>query len=116
MFISLQWTKPSRIAFGVCAVQLVLFVLIAWFAVSTKSPTFDEVYHAPAAWTHLWQHDYRIDFENPPLWKYWAALPNGRDSLKVDFNSPTWRAEPEKMYLEWWWCVRTLYETPGNRG
>jgi hypothetical protein len=108
--------KPNWIAAGICAALLVLFTGLAWFAISTKSPTFDEVYHAPAAWIHLWQHDYRIDFENPPLWKYWAALPNGRDALKADFNSPTWRDEPNKMYLQWWWCVRTLFETPGNQG
>jgi hypothetical protein len=102
------------IAGALCGVLLIAFAIIAWLAVSTKSPTYDEVYHAPAAWTHLWHHDFRIDFEDPPLWKFWAALPN-RNALHADFNSPTWQDEPQKLYLEWWWTVRTIFHTPGTQ-
>jgi len=41
-----------------------------------KSPTFDEPVGAAGAWANLARHDYRVDYEHPPLWKYWAALPN----------------------------------------
>jgi hypothetical protein len=107
--------NKGAIAAAICVHLLTLFASIAWFAVSTKSPTYDEVYHTAASWTHLWHDDFRIDSEDPPLWKYWAALPN-RNGLHADFNSPTWMDQPTKMYLEWWWCARTMFKTPGNFG
>src|ERR1039458_502048 len=108
--------RKNRIAAAICAILLIAFASLAWLAVSTKSPTWDEVDHAPAAWTHLWFHDFRLDCENPPLWKYWAALPNARNSLSADFRSPLWTDQPRHFYLEWEWCVRTLFRTPGNDG
>jgi hypothetical protein len=104
----------NRLAAAICLGLLATFTLIAWRAVSTKSPTWDEVDHAPAAWTHLWYHDFRLDCENPPLWKYWAALPNPKSSLSADFHSSLWADQPRYFYLEWEWCVRTLFRTPGN--
>ena len=102
------------VALAICVALLILFTCVAWGAVRTKSPTFDEPYHALYAWTNLRYFDYRIDCEDPPLWKYWAALPNGKNSLSGDFSASSWTHQPERMELEWVWAVQTLYFTPAN--
>ncbi|HSV14693.1 MAG TPA: hypothetical protein VLI90_10555 [Tepidisphaeraceae bacterium] len=93
---------------------LASFATIAWLAARSKSPTYDEPYHAPSAWVALHRGDFRIDSEDPPLWKYWAALPNGRDALRADFAGDVWRSIPSNLPRQWYWCVTTLYRTPGN--
>jgi hypothetical protein len=106
--------RANRLALLVCSTLLVSFALIAWLAVSAKSPTYDEPYHAPSAWIALHRSDFRIDSEDPPLWKYWAALPNGRDAISADFTGDTWQSIPRNLPRQWYWCVTTLYRTPGN--
>ena len=39
-------------------------------------------------WLQVHQRDFRVDPEDPPLWKYWAALPTGRDDVKADLKLP----------------------------
>src|SRR4051794_27229904 len=36
-----------------CAALLAVFAALAWFAVDSKSPTYDEPLHAVGAWLHL---------------------------------------------------------------
>ena len=97
-----------------CGVLLFGFTAVAWFAAQTKSPAYDEPYHAIAAWVQLRQHDFRIDSEDPPLWLYWAALPNGVQALSADFHGSTWQRMPNEVVKQWYWGVQTLYRTPGN--
>ncbi len=77
----------SRLALAAIAALLVTFAALAFFAVSSKSPTYDEPLHALGAWQHLWLHDFRVNPEDPPLWHYWAALPNGPHAIKSDTHS-----------------------------
>ncbi len=60
------------------------------------------------------RHDYRIDSEDPPLWQYWASLPNGPNALKADVTGPIWKSMPQMVARQWYWGVVTLYRTPGN--
>jgi hypothetical protein len=64
-----------------CSLLLVLYALLALGAVRSKSPTYDEPLHALAAWLQIHHGDFRIDTENPPIWKYWAGLPNEREAI-----------------------------------
>jgi len=64
-----------------CAAALLVFALLGWSAAQTKSPTFDEPLHAVAGWMHLHESNFVIDPEDPPLFKYWASLPNGPRAL-----------------------------------
>src|SRR5436190_17376718 len=66
--------NPSRWLLLICAVLLIAFAMVSYAAVLTKSATFDENLHVPAAWAHLRLGDFRVNPEHPPLWKYWAAL------------------------------------------
>jgi hypothetical protein len=104
----------TRGATALCALLIATYAVVAWSAVSTKSPTFDEPYHALSAWVQLHRRDYRIDNEDPPLWQYWASLPNGPGALSADFDGPVWRSVPQQLLNQWYWGVQTLYLTNGN--
>src|SRR5688572_28964421 len=71
----------AKVAIVACAGLLIVFALLAHFAVASKSPTYDEPLHAVGAWLHLHKGDFRVNPEDPPLWHYWAALPNGPNAL-----------------------------------
>jgi dolichyl-phosphate-mannose-protein mannosyltransferase len=105
---------PRRSSLLVCAALLALYAATSWSAVATKSPTFDEPLHALAA-SIAWQtRDFRIDFDNPPLWKYWAALPNAGALAHVDPSDPHWRALPFDPLQQWPFAMQTLYRNPHN--
>jgi len=125
----------GRLAVIICGGLLLLFALLSHFAISSKSATFDEPLHAVSAWLQLRFGDFRFDTEYPPLWKYWAAIPNGRDALKttgLKLNLPeiadlppvrtTSNDEFQKLlafgsrdiFFEWPLIVMFLYQTEGN--
>jgi hypothetical protein len=97
-----------------CSALLLLFATVAWLAVQTKGATCDEPYHALSAWVQSHYHDFRIDNEDPPLWQYWASLPNGKSALRADMNGVVWKSIPASVAQQWYWGVQTLYRTPGN--
>lgn len=99
---------------ALCAAILALFAILSWSAASTKGHTFDEPLHGLGAWVNLRFGDFRIAYEHPPLWKYWLALPNGREAMRADFEAGEWRDMPREPSGKWLWAVRTLYRTPGN--
>src|SRR5262245_35302133 len=104
----------GRVAALACAALLALHAALAWTAVGTKSPTFDEPMHALAASIALTQRDYRMDYDNPPLWKYWAALPNAASPAHFDTNDPRWRGLTGNLLLQWPLSMQTLYRNPHN--
>jgi hypothetical protein len=72
---------------------------------------------ALGAWVHLHMGDFRINFEDPPLWQYWAAAANGRDTIKFDTEQPLWKGMPNYVYNEFMFGKVTLYQTsPANDG
>ena len=101
----------SRVA---CLGLFAIYAVLAWTAVRTKSPTFDEPKHTLAASIALTQRDYRIDYDNPPLWKYWAALPNAVAPAHLDTGDPRWRALTSNLLLQWPLTMQTLYRDPHN--
>ncbi len=103
-----------RTIFLICSMLLLGFAATAWFAIQTKSPTYDEPYHALSSWLQWNRHDFRFDNEDPPLWQYWASLLNGHDALTADFDGSTWRDMPGRLINQWYWGVTTLYRTQGN--
>ncbi len=105
-------SRPAALA--ACSLLLALYAAAAWLAVRHQSPAFDEPYHALSAWVQLHRHDYRVDAEDPPLWQYWASLPNGPSAVRFDPADPTWRQVPHSVALQWPWTVQVLYRTPSN--
>ena len=109
-------TPPRRTTLGLlgCALLLAAYAAVAWAAAGRESPTFDEPYHAVSAWVQLRHDDFRVDNEDPPLWQYWASLPNGRRAIRADFAGPRWRGLTARVAGQWRWVIDTLYHTPGN--
>jgi tetratricopeptide (TPR) repeat protein len=109
--------QPRRWPFVVLiALSLAAFAILSYTAAITKSPTFDEPLHAVAGAVHRQVHDYRIDIEDPPLWLYWAELPNWNRPLKLDLSSPNWTTMTRSGENEWQFTIDTLYHTPENDG
>jgi hypothetical protein len=99
-----------------CAVLLAFFAFVAWRAVSSKSPTYDEPLHAVGAWLHLHEGDFRVNPEDPPLWHYWAALPNGRGAMNPRMDDDRFKIVADDVFREWAYVVEVLYRTEGNDG
>ncbi len=112
--------SPSRLVRGwiVAAIIVALaiaHVLIAGLAARTKSPTFDEPMHALgaiAAW-HL--GDFRINPEDPPLWRYWAALCVGKSEVVIDQTSSAWNEIPAAFDRQFRFVHKTWFASPANR-
>src|SRR5688500_7875869 len=83
--------SPAIAALVTVAALLVLHGAVSWLAVRGKSATSDETLHPMAGYMHLRHGDHRIDREDPPLWKYWAALPLASHGVRVDTGGPLWR-------------------------
>ena len=108
--------RSTVVGWAACSLLLVAYASLAWGAVRRESPTFDEPYHAVSAWVQLHRGDYRIDNEDPPLWQYWASLPNGPRAIRADFDGPLWRDMATQVSNQWTWTTQVLYRTPGNDG
>ncbi|MDW8262342.1 MAG: glycosyltransferase family 39 protein [Phycisphaerales bacterium] len=113
---ALRRMHPAIVTMSVCAALLLIFWVRAFWAVRQKSSTYDEPMHALGAWVHWHQGDWRINYEDPPLWHYWAALPQPADAIRVDFRSPRWRAMADDWNQQWMFTHEVLYRTDGNDG
>jgi hypothetical protein len=80
--------RRKRLTAALVAGALLVYAALAWLSVTSKSPTYDEPLHAVAGWLQIHQRDFRVDPEDPPLWKYWAALPTRRSDIKADLTLP----------------------------
>ena len=107
-------SRQNRLGLAGCALLLALYAVGAGVAAGRESPTYDEPYHAVSAWVQSNRHDFRIDNEDPPLWQYWASLPNGPDALRADFDGALWRDMATDVSNQWAWMHATLYGTPDN--
>jgi hypothetical protein len=101
-------------ALGVCVLLITGFAAVAWCAARTKCATFDEPYHAMAAWVQHVRGNYSMDPEDGPLFHALAASATGPAALSADFSDPQFEGVPNDRGLQWPWLLRTLYRTPGN--
>src|SRR5688572_3682730 len=101
---------------AIIVVLLSAYAALAYFAVASKSPTYDEPLHALGAWQHLYGGDFRVNPEDPPLWHYWAALPNGRHAIRADTSSELFAMVLNDIQHQWEYTVETLFRVAGNDG
>jgi hypothetical protein len=89
--------------------------VLAHLSVSSKSATYDEPLHAASAWLQVHFSDFRIDPEDPPLWKYWATIPNGRAALRTppDLEERAAHAASDAAF-EWPFVHQLLYREEHN--
>jgi hypothetical protein len=103
-----------RLAIGACAALIALSLMLSYSAVQTKSATYDEPLHLLSGWLQLHLDDSRLNFEDPPLPKLWASLPNGADAILFNPADPAWLEVAGNFYREWDVTTDTLYRTPVN--
>src|SRR5512146_1573394 len=89
------------IALAACVALVAGFAATSLTATLRKSATFDEPLHATAAWVLTRQGDFRVNPEDPCLWHYWAALPNGRDAMKFNPADKFFKELPKQMVYHW---------------
>jgi 4-amino-4-deoxy-L-arabinose transferase-like glycosyltransferase len=97
-----------------CATLLAIGATAAWTATAGKNATADEPLHALGAFMRTFHDDFRLNPQDPPLWGYWAMIPQSRDSLKVDTSLPEWRDLLVDIARQWKWGTITLFHTPQN--
>lgn len=82
--------RESAPAVGVCAALIAVSAILQWQAWRSKCATFDEPTHLIASYIQTAESDFRIDPENPPLWRYYIAA--GMAHVQIDHASPLWDA------------------------
>jgi hypothetical protein len=105
-----------RRTLGICAGLLLVFALLGYLSLRVSSATIDEPLHAAAGYHHLFDRDFRVNPEDPPLWKYWAMLPHTRGELQPDVDLPLWDKVLEDVGYQYVTATRRLYQVPGNDG
>lgn len=68
-------SSGNRLHGWIVALELALFVSLAFFSLRLDSVTFDETVDLPAGFAALDRGDFRLTPEHPPLVGMWAALP-----------------------------------------
>jgi len=98
-----------------CGTAIALFISLSYSAALRKSATLDEPLHVASAFAATHLRDYRLDAENPPLWKYWSMLAVNGDAVRVDANDPVWQRATHGGEGQVF-ATRALYQTPGTDG
>jgi 4-amino-4-deoxy-L-arabinose transferase-like glycosyltransferase len=114
--VELPTKSRASLAMVACALLAIASYALAAFAVLTKSPTADEPYHFAAAYTHVFERDFRVDPEDPPLWCWLTMAPIRRDDLRAAANSPDAHALFERILIDptvqWAWLDKVMFESP----
>jgi hypothetical protein len=104
----------KSISAAACALFLAVYALTAWNASLGKCATYDEPLHLVSAWTENNLDDYRINTEDPPLWKHYAILGLSRDRLILDTASSNWQNSLTNSAARDAFVSDTLFHTPAN--
>jgi hypothetical protein len=79
-----------------------VFTALSVGSFTRESATFDEPKHLACGYVALKLHDYRLEYDSPPLVRLWAALPLMFTSdVHLNTNTPTWfRGDNNDFYRE----------------
>ena len=103
------------ISLAACSLLLIAFAVIAWCAQFDKCATFDEPLHFLGAWVQTHYDDFRVNPEDPPLWKFYVAAGTDKTALKLDQNIGLWKQMLDYLPAPAFnYTVKTLYQTPVN--
>jgi hypothetical protein len=104
----------ALVGFSICAILLVTYAITAYEASTTKCATYDEPLHFVGAWIETHTHDFRIDPENPPLWKYYAVAGTRASDLQLENTGDLWHSLLSDLGLNNPYAKHVLYEIPAN--
>lgn len=102
----------NRSAFILCTALTIAFAAGSYLAVLRNAPTIDEPICALSGYFDVVEGDLRFDVDNPPLWKYWAALPNLGRELRLERAGEGAPKHENGFHF----ATRVLFQTPGNDG
>jgi len=105
--------KRTFAATVLCAILLIAFAATAWLASLSKCATVDEPASLVASWVQIQFRDFRMDCENPPLWKYFVAAGMPADLFQIDRASPQWESLLHNANATGPTAAQALYWTPG---
>jgi 4-amino-4-deoxy-L-arabinose transferase-like glycosyltransferase len=107
-------TKSRVRCWGIwaCAALIVISAAIQYLAWRDKGATFDEPTHLLAAYVQTAEGDFRIDPENPPLWKYYVGL--GMGKIQIDRANPLWDESLGSRAAEGTLVRETIYGQGNN--
>jgi hypothetical protein len=97
-----------------CALLLLCFAQTAWLGCRGKSATTDESPGLVASWVLVHDGDFRMDPEDPPLFKYYVAAGTRGQDMPRDHASPEWKALLSDPYQSGNFTLSTLYQTAGT--
>jgi hypothetical protein len=111
-----KFAVPARFAALIaCAFFLAIYAATACNASLGKCATYDEPLHFVSAWIETHYHDFRIDPENPPFWKYYVAVGTDPSRLQLQMHGDFWdHTLISDLSMDNPFAKRTLYETPAN--
>jgi hypothetical protein len=95
-----------------CALMLASFAALAWRGFVHESPTVDEPLHAVAAYRATFERDFRMNTEDPPLWKYWMMIPHRRGELSGAADASEFDPASGGFFIS----TRQLFQSPGIDG
>ena len=99
-----------------CLALVAAFAALSTSAARTKNATIDEPVHLVSGLVASRLGDLRIDPDNPPLWKRWAAWGDVGLPVRFEPDGPVWRDASWDPVGEATWSARTLFGTPGTDG
>jgi hypothetical protein len=102
----------SRWFWLVVLLMATLHYAVGAYGVSTKSATFDEPLHLAGTLSQWYFGDFRVNYEDPPLWKWWAGLAMNGDPLAGVRDTPEWEATGRDIMGQWALVSRWLYQDP----
>jgi len=105
--------KRTFAATALCAILLIAFAATAWLASLGKCATVDEPAGLVASWIQDQFGDFRMDCENPPLWKYVVAAGMPANLFRIDRASPQWESLLHNADAAGPLAAEALYRTPG---
>jgi len=108
--------RTRVISLAACSLLLIAFTVIAWTAQIDKCATFDEPLHFLGAWVQTHYDDFRVNPEDPPLWKFYLAAGTDNAALKLDQHTALWKQMLDNLPAPAFnYAVQTLYQTPVNQ-
>jgi hypothetical protein len=93
---------------------LVAFAALSWMSWREKGVTVDEPLHFMSAWITVRDHDFQTDPENPPLWKYWAMLPQVGAEMQLDRATLYEQILPRDRFDFYRWAPEQMFSSSND--
>ncbi len=91
-----------------------MFAVVSMRSWWNRCCTFDEPLHLVGAFSENYLDDYRVNSEDPPLWKHFAIAGMSKDRMAFDTSSPNWNGTLTNSSNRDAFVSDTLFHTSAN--